>query len=87
MAAVIAPALQSSSDPASCAFAPTPSDTVEEAVVSRAIYVGTGGDLKVVMWGSGTVTFVGVPSGTVLPIRVKQVYSTGTTASDLLILF
>lgn len=61
--------------------------SVEEApdYVTRAIYVGTAGDLKVKRLG-GTqrdVTFKNVPAGTILPIRVVQVYNNGTTASDI----
>lgn len=52
----------------------------------RAIYIGTGGDLAVLMSEDGTstpVVFKNVPSGTMLPISIKQVRLTATTALDL----
>ena len=52
----------------------------------RAIYVGTGGDLKLTV-GSTAVTFKNVPSGTLLPIRAQLIWSTGTTASNVVALF
>ena len=48
------------------------------------IYVGTAGDIALVLVGSSTaVTYHNVPAGTLLPCNVKQVLSTGTTASDI----
>ena len=48
------------------------------------IYVGTGGDIALVLVGSSTsVTYSNVPSGTWMPCNVVQVLSTGTTASDI----
>lgn len=62
-------------------------DTNELANVTRGIYVGVGGNIKVSMWDSGVVTFTGVPTGTVLDIRAKIVWSTGTTATTMLALW
>jgi len=70
--------------PARNAAAITPSDETPLANTTRAIYIGTGGDLSVVMQSGGlAVTFPGVPDGSILPVCVDQVNSTGTTASDL----
>ena len=50
----------------------------------NAIYVGTGGDIALVLVGSSTaVTYKNVPSGSWLPVLAKQVLSTGTDASDI----
>ncbi len=50
---------------------------------SRGLYVGGSGDVVVTMYGNGAeVTFVGVPSGSVLPIKVSKVMA-ATTATDI----
>ena len=69
------------------AFAVTPSDTVALPYTTRGLYVGTAGNVAVVMAGGQTVTFVGVPTGTLLPIRVSQVMATGTSALNMLGLY
>lgn len=66
----------------------TPSDSTDLAQVSRGIYVGGAGNLVVTPAAGGSnVTFVGVPAGTVLPIRVSRVLSTSTTATSLINLY
>lgn len=70
--------------PAAYATAITPSDTEDLSHVSRAIYVGTGGNLTVTMQGGGDAVFRNLPNGSLLPVRVTRVKSTGTTADDLL---
>lgn len=64
-----------------------PSDAEELAYVTRALYVGDGGSVKVTMQDSGVVTFVAVPTGTTLPIRVKKVFDTGTDADSIVALW
>lgn len=61
----------------------TPNDSTDLSSVSRAIYVGVGGDIKVTTSGGSTVTLVGAVAGSTIPLRVSRVWSTGTTASDL----
>lgn len=62
----------------------TKSDSTVLAPPARAIYVGGAGDLAVRMSGDATTpTFVGVAAGTVLPISVDKVLSTGTTATSI----
>lgn len=73
--------------PATSAVAVTPHDTNELTYVTRAVYVGGGGNLKVTMADSGTVTFTAVPTGTTLNIRCKVVFSTGTTATSIVALW
>lgn len=68
---------------ADSAAAVTPSDSVELTNVSRAIFVGGAGNLRVLMAGGQTVTFTGVLAGALLPIRVRQVLSTSTTATSI----
>jgi hypothetical protein len=74
----------SMSYPAEHAEAVTPSDSTDLAVVSRALYVGSGGNVAVVMASGAAVTFVGLATGSILPVRVSRVKSTATTASSIL---
>jgi hypothetical protein len=61
----------------------TLSNTQELVNVSRGLYVGGGGDVSVLMLDGSTGTFIGVVAGTILPIRVRRVNLTGTTASNM----
>lgn len=54
---------------------------------SRALYVGTTGNIAVVASDGSTATFFGVPGGTVLPVRCRRVNSAGTTAANLVSLY
>jgi hypothetical protein len=55
---------------------------------TRAVWVGGAGDLAVTFYRTGNVrTIVGVPAGTMLPIRVSKVMSTNTTATSILALY
>lgn len=47
------------------------------------LYVGTGGDVAVTTSAGETCTIPSVPSGSILPVLVTQVLSTGTTASGI----
>ena len=69
--------------PADNAVAVTPSDSTDLTYISRALYVGTGGNIVVTMAGGGDVTFSNIPDGSILPIRVSRVKSTSTTASGI----
>lgn len=70
--------------PARTAFAIMPSDTTSLPKPTKAIYVGSGGDLTVRLVGApGDVTFKNVVSGTVLAIRISAIRETGTTVADL----
>jgi hypothetical protein len=60
----------------------TLSDTVDQFWTG--IYVGGTGNVNVDMESGGTVLFSAVPVGTILPIRVKRVRTTGTTATLLI---
>lgn len=51
---------------------------------TRAIYVGTGGDVSMELINRDVVLFRNVPSGTVLPVRVRRVQESDTTATDLI---
>jgi hypothetical protein len=65
-------------------FAITPADGSDLTVITRAIYVGGGGDLTVVMRSGAKLTFSAVPQGTILPVRASRVMATATTATLLI---
>jgi hypothetical protein len=65
----------------------TKSDTANLPIAARQVWVGGGGDVKVDTISGDTVTFVAIPAGTLLPVQTKKVYSTGTTATNLVALY
>lgn len=69
--------------PAGSAEAVTPHDVNELTYITRGLYIGVGGDVTVVMYTGETVLHSNVPGGSILPLAVKQVKSTGTTASSI----
>lgn len=74
------------SQPASLFFEVTKHDTNELTYVTRGLYVGGAGTVEAVDVDGTAATFVGVPAGTILPIRAKKVMSTGTTATSIVAL-
>jgi hypothetical protein len=70
--------------PAAQAFAIVPSDSAELQAVTKAIYVGSSGDVTLrPLRAVADVTYRNVPDGAYLTIRASHVRATGTTASDL----
>lgn len=76
------------------ASAVTPSDTTPIPVVTGGtsnngcvLYIGGYGDVKVLTVGGDAITFVGINGGTFMPVQVTQVFSTGTTATDIVALW
>ena len=69
--------------PASHGEAITPSDTAGLSTPTRAIYIGSGGDLAVEMLGGQMLTFRSMQGGVFYPLRVVKVFATGTTATDI----
>ena len=64
----------------------TPSDSTTFPMC-RAIYVGTGGDLKILTTIGNTVTWKNVPDGSIVPAQATKVFATGTDAEDLLAVY
>ena len=65
----------------------TPSDSTD-LTGARGVYVGTAGNVALMAIGdSAAVTFTAVPAGTILPIRIKRVMSTNTTASTIIAIY
>ena len=54
---------------------------------TRALYIGTAGDLKVTLTYNNTVTFSSVQAGTILPVQATRVWRTGSTASSVVALY
>lgn len=73
--------------PANRAVSVTPSDSQDLTAVARSLYIGGSGNVSVVTSGGDTVTFIGLTAGTILPVRVSRVRSTGTTATNIVALW
>jgi hypothetical protein len=82
---------------ASRAAAVTPSDTANIPSVSGpagetvnngcVLYVGGLGDVRVLTAGGDDVVFSALPAGTFVPVNVVRVFSTNTTATNLVALW
>lgn len=68
-------------DGASDGFAITPADA-DLADITRAIWVGTAGDLSVVMASGATLLLKNVAAGSLLPVKVARI-NAATTATDI----
>lgn len=65
----------------------TPSAEGGLSVVPCVLYTGSGGVIKVLTAGGDEVTLNSVPAGVVLPIQVIRVFSTTTTATNIVALW
>lgn len=79
---------QSTSDsvtaPASRCFEITPNDSADLTEATKAIYVGTGGDITLRALDADTdVTFRNVQDGSILDVRVLALRAMGTSATDI----
>ena len=74
------------SNPADGAAAVTPNDSADLSFVARALYIGGTGNIKIDTPNGDTVTFNSVPVG-IFPVRANRVYSTGTTATNIVALY
>jgi hypothetical protein len=73
----------SSDSCAQSAIAITPADS-DLAHPVRSLYVGGGGNIKITTVNGQTVTIAGVNAGSIIPISVKRVWSSDTTATSIL---
>lgn len=77
-------AAESAIAPAELCFGITPVNGVDLTHATKALYVGTAGDVCLrSIRGTADVTFRNVPAGSILDVRVRAVRATGTTAADL----
>lgn len=51
------------------------------------LFVGGAGNIAVTTVAGTNVTFTGVVAGTILPVRVKKVFATGTTATNMVVMY
>ena len=63
-----------------------PDDGADLANVSRGILLGGAGDVTVTTLGGDTVTLT-LAAGVAHAIRVKRVHATGTTATNIVVLW
>lgn len=76
------------SAPARYAAAVTPNDSTDLPYVTKALYIGGTGNISIdTVGGDAAVSFVDVPTGAILPIRVSRVRNTGTTATNIVALY
>jgi hypothetical protein len=61
----------------------TPSDSADLTNVTRKLFVGGAGNIKVTTAGGETLLLTGVAAGSVLDICVSRVWSTTTTATNI----
>lgn len=73
--------------PARDAVIITPNDTIDLAVMPRAIYVGQSGNISVRFSAGQTVLFTNAQAGSFLPVRATGINATGTTATGLVALW
>jgi hypothetical protein len=71
--------------PALRAFEINPSDTADLDEVSRALNVGTSGTVRLTTV-QGTTATIQVAAGIAFPIRATRIWSTGTTATNIVAL-
>ena len=66
----------------------TTNDSRDLSEKKAELFIGTGGNVKVSLYGGSVVTLKNIPSGTFLKgIFVNRVYRTGTTARDIVAIY
>ena len=76
-----------SAAPAQGAFNITPSDSANVTHTTRGIFCGGAGNLSVIMANGENAFFTGLLAGVVYPFCVTRVYSSGTSATNLVGLY
>lgn len=65
------------------AFAVTPNDSADLAIVTRGIMVNVAGDVSVIFVDSDSAVTLTLLAGIAYPFRIKRVRSTNTTATGI----
>jgi hypothetical protein len=72
--------------PSRNAFMAVPHDLTPLPAVSKALYIGTAGDVTLrPVDASADVVYRNVPAGKYLVIRASHIRATGTTATDIVV--
>jgi len=64
----------------------TPDDINPLSFDAFALFIGVGGDVKITNPFGDTVTFLNLPSGSVLNVHARIVFANGTDATDIVAL-
>ncbi len=65
-----------------------PSDSKDLVVKGGRLFIGTRGHVKVLTEDGNTITLKNISDGTFLDfVKVKKVFSTGTTARDIVVIY
>lgn len=75
------------SAPAQRGFAITPADGADLAAETRGLWVGGSGDIALVLASGDEITLAGVVGGSILPLRLRRIKATGTSATQLVGLY
>lgn len=65
----------------------TPNDSADLTYETRALWVGGAGNINLDTADGQTVVFAGIPAGTILPVRVKRIRATSTTATNIVAMY
>ena len=65
----------------------TPSDSVDLALVCRAISLTVAGDIQITTKDGTTVVITGLAAGIMHPIGAQRIWSTNTTATGIIAYF
>ena len=60
--------------------------TGEDDSTGCVLYVGSGGDMSITTEGGDDVVLISVPTGSFVPVQVLKIYSSSTSASNILAL-
>ena len=64
-------------------FDVTPNDGVDLPTLPRALMIGAGGDVAMVLKDGTSLTLQGLATGVIYPLRAARILATGTTASGI----
>lgn len=70
-------------DPITAAVAITPSDSTDLLQMTRALYIGTAGNVRVTLAGGDVIDFAALAVGW-HPLRVMRIHATATSASNII---